>query len=269
MPVVEASHGFCTSRTLQSQLSHTTEKLKAKEAEADTLRKQAAIQAVSAKNLQADLSAIANERTMLLRQVEELKAAIARLESQLSAQKLAATQNDNQHALSVQHIKDQAMAEAARHKAAAEEARREAAVQKALSEGWARDLREAQDRLKHEQDKASHLQQRLDDLVSEQQARQMESMRAVTDSDAHVKTLTSQLETSQAEVKRLKAEYASDVKRFEKVRWTVNFCRCHMYVIHRYTRSHLGTPECSMGNVQWVVLCVGDVWRCWYFRKYY
>ncbi len=198
----------------EARAAHAEERAAAAAREADGVRKQLGLANVNGKNLQQQVSELTGARAALQRQREEDKAQLGKLQAALQAAQLAAAQHDKDKVLALSQAKEDAAAERAKLVAAADEATREVAVHKALADGWSRDLREAQERLKEEQARAAELQRRVEEL----QGGVAGSFKDAASAEATIKALQAQVEGQTQEMRRVKVEYTSERKRLEKVR---------------------------------------------------
>lgn len=200
----------------EAKAAHAEERMLARMAETENVKKQLGLAQVTSKAHQQQITELGMEKQQLTKQRDATQAQLAKLQAQVQAQQMAGVQQEKRSELSIERVRGEIVAEKARLAAIADESSKEAAVQKALAEGWARDLRETQKRLEDESAKVVSLQQRLDDVLREDQNGKMDSFRNAASAEIAMKTMQQQLETQQAEVRRLKAEHSSERKRLEK-----------------------------------------------------
>ncbi|KAF5826276.1 hypothetical protein DUNSADRAFT_3785 [Dunaliella salina] len=133
-----------TLAKLQADLSHCSERLKAKTTEAEGLTKSLNLSGVQARDLQKDVAQLTAEVQATTRERDEARQSAARAQEALNRANMAAASANSTHNAQEIKMREAFAHEKAKLVAAADEARREAAVQKTLADGWARDLRHAQ-----------------------------------------------------------------------------------------------------------------------------
>ncbi|KAL6761625.1 hypothetical protein V8C86DRAFT_2532972 [Haematococcus lacustris] len=197
---------------LQAEHQLVTQQLQAKAHEADGLNKQLLLAQLLGKDQQKHLATLAAEKAAVERQRDDATASAAQAQAQLQQASLAAVQQGSRSALTAAQLREEASSERARLVSAADEARRDAAVQKTLAEGWARDLRELQGRLREEQARNEALQSRLDSVQAESQTGRSEGARSAAGLEAELCSLRQQLDAYRVQ----HAEWRSERLRLEK-----------------------------------------------------
>ncbi|KAJ9528718.1 hypothetical protein QJQ45_020614, partial [Haematococcus lacustris] len=197
---------------LQAEHQLVTQQLQAKAHEADGLNKQLLLAQLLGKDQQKHLATLAAEKAAAERQRDDATASAAQAQAQLQQASLAAVQQGSRSALTAAQLREEASSERARLVSAADEARRDAAVQKTLAEGWARDLRELQGRLREEQARNEALQSRLDSVQAESQTGRSEGARSAAGLEAELCSLRQQLDAYRVQ----HAEWRSERLRLEK-----------------------------------------------------
>mmetsp|Transcript_13979 Transcript_13979/g.24511 ORF Transcript_13979/g.24511 Transcript_13979/m.24511 type:complete len:609 (+) Transcript_13979:115-1941(+) len=202
--------------TSQSEVAHKEERLLAKAHEADQLSKQLSLAGVHTKALQKQVAVLSTEKAAVERQASQTKAQAIKMQAILQQSQLTAAQTDKEKAMRDGRTREGVVEERTKIQAAMEEAVREAAVQKTLAEGWARDMRDIQTRLRDEQAKVTTLQARLDEIIKDGQMERMGSVKGAAGMEAAIQTLQQQATIKDAELNRVRAEMMSDKKRLQK-----------------------------------------------------
>lgn len=145
----------------QGDAAHKDERLRAKTTEAEQLGKQLQLANMQVRELQKGLAALQAEKAGVEKQRDEGRAAVAKLQSQAQAASIASVQQEKNRTVAESKAREEWAAERSRLIAAADESRREQAVHKALADGWARDVKEAGEKLEKESARAAALQVRI------------------------------------------------------------------------------------------------------------
>lgn len=209
-----------TIARLTAELSGKEQALITKTAEASNLLKQNGLLSIQLRDCQKQVAVMHADKGALMKELEAGKAEISKLHARIQAGVLQVSQLDKERVLAEGKVKEQSVADRSKLEAAHREAAREAAVQKALAEGWSRDLKELQGRLRTEQDKSNTLRQQLDALTKSQGGdnleKHVEMVKSLATMEQVIRELRAQLNNKETEVRRVRAEAASAQKVLEK-----------------------------------------------------
>ncbi len=158
-------------------------------------------------------------RAALIKEMEVSKAEIVKLQSAVQAGSLKIVQLEKEQAAALHRIQQQAVADKTKLEAAQNHYGKDAAVQKALADGWARDLKELQIQLTAEQERSNSLRDELQSMVQNKDGdrhdQQLVLARSIATFEQANRNLRAQLNSRDAELKKLKVESASVQKSLE------------------------------------------------------
>eukprot|EP00798_Chlamydomonas_sp_ICE-L_P020180 gene20180-26917_t len=238
---------------LTAELANREERLRVKTAEAGGLSKQLQLMGINNKEMQKQLAALTTEKGALQTSLEEARGQLSQRTSQMQTAQVQAVCSDKERAMAESTVREQYAAERAKLISAADESKREAVVQKTLAEGWLRDIKvlntrlkseqdtisqfrsdletvskaedkkkydifmELNTRLKSEQDTISQLRSDLETVSKAEDNKKYDIFMAGTLAETVNKDLKQQLEKKDVELKRLRADSLSAQRRLEKV----------------------------------------------------
>uniref|UniRef100_A0A7R9YUF5 Uncharacterized protein n=1 Tax=Chlamydomonas euryale TaxID=1486919 RepID=A0A7R9YUF5_9CHLO len=221
---------------LQAELEAKEQMAFSKTAEASSATKQVGIMNIQLRDLNKQISALQGELAATAKERDAAKAEALKAGQKAQAAHNALSKAHKERAEEVSAYKEQAHTDRAKMQAMYEEARKEAAVTKALSDGWARDLREAQRRLAEVEGELRTVKDamtRRPSLNSQNAARgdavdmalaterereaneRMEMVRQIAVLEQKNKDLSAQLSARELEMKKAKAEAQSHIKHLE------------------------------------------------------
>ncbi|KAG1659222.1 hypothetical protein FOA52_008991 [Chlamydomonas sp. UWO 241] len=215
---------------LQAELEGKEQLAFTKTAEASAAGKQIGLMNIQMRDLNKTLSALQGEARQLGRERDAAKAETAKAGAKAQAAAAALAKVQREHADADAVNKEAAHVEKAKLQAQYEEARKEGAVQKALSDGWARDMREVTRRCKEAEDEVRRMQAAMNrgaNGVGE--ARSEAEAAAQADAAAHIemvkrmavqeqviKEQNEKIAAKDVELRRFRAETQSQSKGLEQ-----------------------------------------------------